>query len=146
MEFDDSTFPGVEGRDRSEASSKASTSIDIRALTMAQTCQPEPHNDEAPLSSRHPRKEPRIDGPLADIPCGSYRTHFCRGRRGEIRPLILLDLGGAILEGFCHPYDSHAYVVRDASLLIDYMVKRLCGEPDLLQPIARSMLACGTIC
>src|SRR4051812_40917565 len=33
------------------------------------------------------------------------RYRFCDGRTGEIRPLILRDLGGGILEGFCDSQD-----------------------------------------
>ena len=55
------------------------------------------------------------------------RYSFCHGRIGEIRPLILLDLGWAILEGFCYSDESLMYVVNDTSLLLYRTVQRLCS-------------------
>ena len=58
----------------------------------------------------------------------------------EIRPLIWLDLGRAILEGFCYSYNSLVYVVNDASLLIERAVYRLDGGLGILELIVKILI------
>ena len=54
------------------------------------------------------------------IRISSYR--FGHGRIGEIRPLILLSLGRAFLEGFCHSGQLLVDVVDDTALTLEFQV------------------------
>src|SRR3954471_17146893 len=54
--------------------------------------------------------------------CCPGRYSFCDGRIGEIRPLILFDLRGASLEGFCDSQDVLVDVVQDAALMLQFPV------------------------
>ncbi|WP_204101551.1 hypothetical protein, partial [Occallatibacter savannae] len=49
---------------------------------------------------------------------------FWHGRIGEIRPLILLGLGRAFLEGFCHTDNLLVDVVDDTSLAAHFVEER----------------------
>src|SRR3954447_11892704 len=64
------------------------------------------------------------------------RYRFCDGRIGEIRPLILSNLGGGILEGFCDSQDVLVDVVQDAALVLQFPVQRPVGNRALLKLIA----------
>jgi hypothetical protein len=68
--------------------------------------------------------------------CISIYT-FWYGRIDEIRPLILLGLGGAFLEGFCHSRHLLVDVVDDAALLLERLMWRLFEGAVLLKLIAK---------
>ena len=50
-----------------------------------------------------------------------FKTYtFWNGRIDEIRPLILLELGGAFREGFCNSENLLVGVIDDAALLLEF--------------------------
>ena len=74
---------------------------------------------------------------LSGIGGRSTTYRFVNGRIGEIRPFILLGLGGVFFQAFLNSVNSFVDVVDDMALALEFLFQLRCSRLGILELLSK---------